>query len=101
MANFSLGATTSTGTVGSVIYFDSPAQLITLATFGVGSSTGAGVVALDVTTDGVNFSTLSSSTHSGASTLLSSTSANLVTGARATLTAHTAGAALGAVIVGK
>ncbi len=98
-SGLSLSATTSTGVAGNTVYFDSPVQTISMQTFG--ASTGAGTVLLEASLNGRNWTTVGTSTHSSDSATFTSTSANLITAARATLVTHTGGGAISAIIAGR
>lgn len=98
-SGLSLSATTSTGTVGDTIWFDPPAQTLSMQTFG--SSTSAGTITLEGSINGRNWSTVGTSTHSSTTATFTSTSENLIVAARATLATHTAGGSVSAIIAGK
>jgi hypothetical protein len=101
MANsLSLINSSSTGAAGTIVYFDPPVRLLSMQTYVVGGTTGASVTRLEGSIDGANWSTLGSSTNTGAATTFTSTSAHLVTAARAVVTAHSAGGPVNANIVG-
>jgi hypothetical protein len=95
----SLTGSSSTGTVGQIVHFDPPVQMVTMQTFG--PSTGAGTVLLEASINSINWTTIGTSTHSSIATTFTSTSANLVSAVRARLATHTAGPGLSAIIVGR
>lgn len=95
-----LSNTSSTGTVGDVVWFDPPVRTIATQTWTVAGTTGASVILVQGSINGENWSTVATTTNSGAATTRTSTSAHLISAARATLTAHSAGGPVNVVIVG-
>lgn len=102
MANkLSLSNSSSTGTAGVAVYFDPGVSTLTMQTWTPSGSTAAGTVQLQGSLNGRDWTTVGTSTHAGASTLFSSTSANVYSAVRAVLATHTAGDPLNATVAGK
>lgn len=99
-SRLSLANSSSTGTNGDPIYFDPPVRTLTMQAWTVDGSTGASVTVLQGSLNGRNWTTINTSTNTSAATTRTSTSAHLISVARANLTAHSAGDGINVTIVG-
>lgn len=103
MANggLSLSNSSSTGATGNIIRFDSPVQTISAQAWTVAGTTAAGTFDVEVSINGRDWTTLIDGSTFGTAGTDSSTSANLITSARAVLATHTGGGPVNVTIVGK